>query len=73
MPNDGRGNLILNTPQECKEALADPIAAKYVKPFLMGEEFINGQKRWCLWMQDASMSFIAFSHDCALLSEARLC
>lgn len=61
MPNDGRGNLILNTPQEHEEALADPLAAKYVRPFLMGEEFINGQKRWCLWMQDASMSEVLHS------------
>jgi hypothetical protein len=61
MPNDGRGNLILNTPQEHEEALADPIAARYVRPFLMGEEFINGQKRWCLWMQDASMSEVLHS------------
>jgi hypothetical protein len=61
MPNDGRGNLILNTPQEHEEALADPIAAKYVRPFRMGEEFINGQQRWCLWMQDASMSEVLHS------------
>lgn len=61
MPNDGKGKLILNTPQEYEEASADPIAAKYVRPFLMGEEFINGQERWCLWMQDASMSEVLHS------------
>jgi hypothetical protein len=44
MPNDGKGNLILDTPEAHEEALADPIAARYVRPFLMGENFITGQK-----------------------------
>jgi hypothetical protein len=61
MPNDGKGNLILNTQQEHDEAVADPVAAQYVRPFLMGEEFINGKERWCLWMQNASMHAVLHS------------
>lgn len=51
MPRDG-GNLLINTGKECNEVCADPIAAKYVRPFLMGKEFINGIERWCLWLLD---------------------
>jgi hypothetical protein len=61
MPNDGKGNLILNTQQEYDEAVTDPVAAQYVRPFLMGEEFINGKERWCLWMQNTSMHAVLHS------------
>lgn len=51
-PTDG-GNLILNTREEYDEAMKDPIAAKYVRPFCMGRELINNIERWCLWLVDA--------------------
>ena len=51
-PADG-GNLILNTREEYDEAMKDPIAAKYVRPFRMGKELINNIERWCLWLVDA--------------------
>lgn len=52
MPIDG-GNLILDTREDYDEAMADPIAAKYVRPFRMGREMINGIDRWCLWLTNA--------------------
>lgn len=52
-PADG-GHLILNTAEDYAAAMADPIAAKYVRPFRMGKELINGIDRWCLWLQNAS-------------------
>lgn len=51
-PCDG-GNLILNTKEEYDGAMEDPIAAKYVRPFRMGKELINGINRWCLWLTEA--------------------
>lgn len=51
-PIDG-GNLILNTREEYDEAMKDPIAAKYVRPFRMGKELINNIDRWCLWLVNA--------------------
>ena len=54
-PADG-GNLILNTREEYDEAMKDPIAAKYVRPFRMGKELINNIERWCLWLVDAEPS-----------------
>jgi type II restriction/modification system DNA methylase subunit YeeA len=52
MPNDG-GYFILNQ-QEKDELLSKyPEAAKFVKLFLGANEFINGIKRYCLWLVDA--------------------
>ena len=52
MPLDN-GNLLIETPEGHAEAMADPIAAKYVHPFRMGKELINNKERWCLWLADA--------------------
>ncbi len=48
-PTDG-GNLLMN--DEEKEALlsAEPQAAKWIRQYLMGDEFINNISRWCLWL-----------------------
>ena len=55
MANDG-GYLLLSSVEEYEKALNDPVASKYLRPFLMGDEFINGGKRWCFWLSDAPMS-----------------
>lgn len=60
MPRDG-GNLLINTRNEFDEVCADPVAAKYVRPFLMGKEFINGIERWCLWLVDLDPSDVSRS------------
>lgn len=57
MPLDG-GNLLIDDREEYAKAMADPIAAKYVRPFRMGRELINGLDRWCLWLADVSTSDI---------------
>ena len=50
VPRDG-GNLILK-PDERDELVAkNPRAAKWIRPFLGAEEFINGKKRYCLWLE----------------------
>lgn len=57
-PTDG-GFLILS-PEERAGLLADePEAAKWVRPFSMGAEFINGKDRYCLWLVGASSADIA--------------
>ena len=52
-PTDG-GHLLL-TPDET-EAIRqnDSIAAKYIRPFLGADEFINGLERYCLWLKDST-------------------
>ena len=47
-PADG-GNLIVEA-EDYPQAAADPIAAKYLRPFRMGREVVRGLDRWCLWM-----------------------
>lgn len=57
-PTDG-GFLILS-PEEQAELLRDePEAARWVRPFSMGAEFINGKDRYCLWLVDASSADIS--------------
>lgn len=55
MPRDG-GHLILNTQEEYETAMSDPIAKKYVHPFRGSKELINGDSRWCLWMENVEPS-----------------
>lgn len=52
-PTDG-GHLIL-TADEYEELLEnEPVADKWIKPFIGGYEFINNQTRYCLWLKDIS-------------------
>lgn len=59
MPRDG-GHLIIE-PDAYAEAMSDPVAAKYVRPFRMGKELVRGLDRWCLWLEDATPSDIGDS------------
>lgn len=47
-PADG-GNLIVEA-KDYPQVAAEPIAAKYLRPFRMGREVVRGLDRWCLWM-----------------------
>ena len=55
MPLDG-GNLILS--QDEKEDLINEntIFKKFIRPFMGAEEFINGKKRYCLWIKDEDLN-----------------
>lgn len=48
MPRDG-GNLLIKVAQY-PDVMADPVARKYVHPFVGAREMMHGQKRWCLWL-----------------------
>lgn len=60
MPRDG-GYLLIDSAAEHAKVLRDPVAAKYVRPFLMGKEFIHGNDRWCLWLEDLEPADLAKS------------
>lgn len=50
-PTDG-GNLFLDS-RERSELLADsPDASRFIKRFLGAQEFIRGEQRYCLWIED---------------------
>ena len=53
MPNDG-GKLIIKAEDYDEFIKREPNAAKYVREFLGADEFINGRKRYCLWLTEAS-------------------
>ena len=50
-PTDG-GNLLMNDEDKAALLAAEPQAAKWIRPFLGAEEFINNTARWCLWLVD---------------------
>lgn len=41
--------------EDYEEVAADPIAAKYLRPYRGGDELINGLERWCLWFVGADL------------------
>ena len=52
-PRDG-GNFVIKE-DEYKEILSkEPNLRKWLHPYIGAEEFINGKKRWCLWLKDAT-------------------
>jgi hypothetical protein len=53
MPNDG-GNFIFADRE--KEAFLDedPTAVGLFRPLISAKEYLNGQSRWCLWLEGAS-------------------
>ena len=59
MPRDG-GNLIVNA-DGYDEVAADPVAAKYLRRFVMGKELIHDIPRWCLWLVDLDPADVARS------------
>jgi len=52
------GNLVL-TEEDKKELLkAEPQAATFIRPFMMGKDFIDRKPRFCLWMNGANPSLL---------------
>lgn len=50
-PTDG-GNLLLSSEEKIEFINLEPLSAAWIKPFLMGDDFINGASRFCLWLKD---------------------
>lgn len=48
------GGMLLVTERQYGEVAADPIAAKYLRYCVGADELLNGRRKWCLWLQDAS-------------------
>ena len=62
MPNDG-GHLLL-TPKERKQLVQNDSAIKdFIRPFMGAEEFINGTKRYCIWLHGVSPSLYRHNKD----------
>ena len=46
-------NLILTDYEKNELLRTDPQAEKFIRPYMMGNDFINRISRWCLWLKDA--------------------
>lgn len=46
------GHLLVD-PEDVDDVRADPIAAKYLRPYIGATELIGGTERWVLWLKDA--------------------
>ena len=51
MPNDG-GHFLFTDEEKNEFLKIEPNANKFIKPILSTKEFLNGKKRWCLWLTD---------------------
>lgn len=58
-PTDG-GHFILDT-VEADAARHDPVAARFVRPYIGAKELVEDTARWCLWLVDATQDEIAAS------------
>jgi hypothetical protein len=52
MPNEG-GHFLLDDEEKQKIISDFPCSAKFIKPLLSADQFINGENRWCIWLLDA--------------------
>ena len=52
MPLDG-GHLLLSDEEKNDFILKEPKAEKFVIPLISAYEFLNGEKRWCIWLVGA--------------------
>ena len=44
------GFLILDDEEKKELLLKDPVAERWIRPFLGGDNFLNNGNRWCLWL-----------------------
>ena len=50
------GNLILTEEERIELLNKNPLIEKYIRPFMMGKDFIDRKPRYCLWLQGINPS-----------------
>ncbi len=53
MPNDG-GNFLFTDKEKNEFVTKEPKSEKFFKLLISAYEFLNGHKRWCLWLKNAN-------------------
>lgn len=53
MPRDG-GGFVLTEDERTDLIKREPLAEKWIKPYIGAVEFLNNKKRYCLWLVNAS-------------------
>ena len=61
MATDG-GHFVIST-EERAAIQADTIARRFLRPYVGSKELINGARRWCLWLVDATPAEIQRSPE----------
>ena len=54
-PTEG-GNLILTIEEKKAYLRQEPQGEKFLRPYMMGKDFIDRKPRWCFWLVDANPS-----------------
>lgn len=62
-PTDS-GFLLLNDSEKNDFLIREPLASKFIFPFISAREFLHNEKRWCIWLVDANPSDL---HQCPLI------
>ncbi len=50
------GNLIFEEQEKNDFIKHEPLSEKWFRPFMGADDYINGKKRWCLWLLDITPS-----------------
>lgn len=53
------GHYTLSAPQREALLAACPAAARFLRPFVGGEELLHGRARWCLWLESITPEELA--------------
>ncbi len=48
------GNLLMTIDEKAEYVKKEPQGEKFLRPFMMGKDFIDRKPRWCFWLVDAS-------------------
>lgn len=60
------GNLILTIEEKDDLVKKEPLASEFIRPFMMGKDFIDRKPRYCLWLKGASPTNI---RKCSMVME----
>jgi hypothetical protein len=58
MPADG-GKLLFTTDEKNEFVAKEPNSKKYFSKLISADEFINGDERWCIWLEDVTKEVIS--------------
>lgn len=59
------GNFILTEAEKNELLSKEPQAAQFIRPFMMGKDFIERKPRYCLWLQGANPTLLRQCHQVA--------
>ena len=55
------GNLALSSEERDEALSSEPFLERWIRPYIGSDEFINGKKRFCFWLEGATPSDISSS------------